>query len=545
MNVPGVVSALFGALMFSWIAGLSILDPREIGWVFHGDWQWHFFGWHFFRHEPWHLPPGTLTTYLEPIGTSVGYTDSIPLVALVLKPFAPLLPNPFQYLGLWLLLCFALQGFFGSLLVGIWTENVLVRTVGGCLFVLVPTLLARLAHPALCAHWLLLWALWLALRGPPFSGAPGLRHHIALSLVSGLVHPYLAVMVVAMLLALWAKRTIAGGWIAAADGGTHFIAAAGAVLVGWWTSGLLTIATADDLSTVGFGQFSSNLLGVVNPGPRSRFLPALPWFSVEQEWEGFHYLGAGLLMVCGIAAIRAVRVARRVELASLPLAIVLLGLTAFSLSPRVTFGDRVVLDLIPYVGDTSVFRATARFFWPMTYALVAAAIGSLAVLLTRRAAAALLIGALVLQVSDLASWYVSLHRGFHDAAFLQSKAPRTSAAWADLLPHFQHLRLYLPSFCDGPPPLALADAAYLAGLHGLALNDGFAARTPAGKLALECERLRQELARGTIDARTVYVVAPALVSEFQTHARATTCRTIDGVAVCVPAASADRLPVAR
>ncbi len=224
MNVPAIVSALFGALMFSWIAGAGILDPREIGWVFHGDWQWHFLGWHVFRHEPWHLPPGTLTTYLEPIGTAIGYTDSIPLVALALKPFAPLLPNPFQYLGLWLLLCFALQGFFGSLLVGTWTESVLGRTAGGCLVVLVPTLLARLGHPALCAHWLLLWALWLALRAPPLSGGAGLRQHVAVSAVSGLVHPYLAVMVLAILLALWAKRTIAAGWSAAADGGRHFVA---------------------------------------------------------------------------------------------------------------------------------------------------------------------------------------------------------------------------------------------------------------------------------------------------------------------------------
>src|SRR5688500_17161104 len=133
MNVPAVVSAVFGALMFSWIAGLSILDPRQIGWLFHGDWQWHFLGWHFFRHEPWHHPPGTLTPYSEPIGTALGYTDSIPLVALLLKPFTPLRPNPFQYLGLWLLLCFALQGFFGSVLVRTWTQDALLRTVGGCL----------------------------------------------------------------------------------------------------------------------------------------------------------------------------------------------------------------------------------------------------------------------------------------------------------------------------------------------------------------------------------------------------------------------------
>jgi hypothetical protein len=543
MNVPAIVSAVFGALMFGWIAGFSILDPQEIGWVFHGDWQWHFLGWHFFRHEPWHLPPGTLTNYLEPIGTAIGYTDSIPLVALLLKPFAPLLPNPFQYLGLWLLLCFALQGFFGSVLVGAWTDNPLLRTLGGCLFVLVPTLLARLAHPALCAHWLLLWALWLALRTPSLAGGAGLRQHVAVSLLSGLVHPYLAVMVAAVLLALWAKRALAGGWIAAADGGGHFFAAIACVVVGWWTSGLLTIAGRDDLSTIGLGKFSSNLLGIVNPGQLSPFLPALPWFSPEQKSEGFHYLGAGLLLLCGLAAIHAIRVTRRVPLASLPLAIVLLGLATFSLSPRVTFGDRVLIDMIPYIGDASVFRATARFFWPMTYAIVAAAIGSLAAVLTNRAAGAVLVGTLLLQVSDLAGWYVSLHRGFRDAEFLNAKTPRVSAVWNEVLQPFEHMRLYLPNFCEGPAPLSLPDAAYLAGLHGLGLNDGFAARTPAAKLTAECARLRQELADGAVDDATVYLVAPALVGEFQTHARAAICRPIESVAVCVANASAGRLPV--
>jgi hypothetical protein len=543
MNVPAMVSAVFGALIFSWIAGMSVLDPRQVGWVFHGDWQWHFLGWHFFRHEPWHLPPGALTTYLEPIGTAIGYTDSIPLVALLLKPIASLLPNPFQYLGLWLLLCFALQGFFGSLLVGMWTQHSLARTVGGCLFVLMPTLLARLAHPALCAHWLLLWALWLALRAPPLVGRAGLRQHVGVSLLSALVHPYLAVMVLAILFALWAKRGIATGHVALADSALHVAAATAAVGLGWWASGLLSVARADDLSTLGLGQFSSNLLGIINPGWRSRFLPALPWFSAEQEWEGFHYLGAGLLVLCAGAAIYAMKAIRHVELASLPLPIVLLCLGVFSLSPRVTFADRVVIDLLPYVGDASVFRATARFFWPLAYASVAAAIGLLAAVLSRRTASAVLLGALLLQLSDLANWYVSLHRGFREPEFLQASAPHASKAWDEALQRFQHMRLYLPNFCEGEAPLSIAQSAYLAGLHGLALNDGFAARIPAVKLMAECVRLRQELVDGTLDSTTVYVVAPSLLREFQNHTRATNCRTIDNVAVCAAPAPQDRQSV--
>ena len=65
------------------------------------DWPIHFFGWHFFRSEPWQFPPGLLDSYYTPIGTAIGFTDLIPLVAFALKPFSNRLPATFQYIGPW------------------------------------------------------------------------------------------------------------------------------------------------------------------------------------------------------------------------------------------------------------------------------------------------------------------------------------------------------------------------------------------------------------------------------------------------------------
>lgn len=108
------------------------------------DWRIHFLGWHLFRGEPWHWPPGYLERYYHaPDGTSIGYTDSIPIVAFALKPFEEWLPMPFQYLGIWLLACFALQGVFGVLLVRLWSASYLVQLLGAQLFVMMPTLLNR------------------------------------------------------------------------------------------------------------------------------------------------------------------------------------------------------------------------------------------------------------------------------------------------------------------------------------------------------------------------------------------------------------------
>ena len=95
-----------------------------------GDWVPHYFGWHYFRHEPWHWPPGAVHGYYAPLGTSIGLTDSIPLVGYALKPFAAWLPTPFQYLGPFLLASFALQGALGARLVAHYADETAAALAG-------------------------------------------------------------------------------------------------------------------------------------------------------------------------------------------------------------------------------------------------------------------------------------------------------------------------------------------------------------------------------------------------------------------------------
>ncbi|MBA3269230.1 MAG: hypothetical protein H0T71_01875 [Acidobacteria bacterium] len=226
-----LVGGFVGAAFFLAISGVRVVNPTQINWVMQLDWRIHFLGWHFFRREPWMWPPGRMSGYFHaPDGTAIGFTDSIPLAAFSLKPFASLLPDPFQYLGLWLLLCFVLQGGFGVLLARVWTTSRVLQLLAAFLFVLMPTLLIRVGHPSLCAHWLLLWALWLYLRSEPRRVQP-IAQYAAVGLVAGLVHPYLAVMVLAILLALAVKERTVNGLLVAAT----------AVALGWWASGLFTV----------------------------------------------------------------------------------------------------------------------------------------------------------------------------------------------------------------------------------------------------------------------------------------------------------------
>ena len=186
-----LASALFGGIFFAWIAGWRVIDPTQVDWLMKLDWRINFLGWHLFRNDPWQIPPGLLRGYLAGEGTTIGFTDSIPLAALLLKPFDAWLPTPVQYFGGWLLLCFVLQGALGALLTRLYTERWWLQLAGGALFVLTPTLLMRVGHPALTAHFVLLWAIWLFLRKPPARAA--MWSHVALGATAGLIHPYAAV----------------------------------------------------------------------------------------------------------------------------------------------------------------------------------------------------------------------------------------------------------------------------------------------------------------------------------------------------------------
>ena len=169
------------------------------------------------------------------------------------------------------------------------------------LFVLLPTLLIRVGHAALCAHWLILWALLVATRDPSTRFRP--LGWAALGLTAGMVQPYLAAMVLAVLGATavapgptpWPRRLTALG------------TALAATVTGWWISGLFLLSGGSSLAAGGLGYYSMNLLAFVSPGDWSSFLPALPIASDGQAYEGFQYLGLGILLVLAAALAIAAR----------------------------------------------------------------------------------------------------------------------------------------------------------------------------------------------------------------------------------------------
>ena len=107
------IGAYFAFLML----GALRIDPTSTLWLDQGDIAQHFLGWHFFRGEPWMLPPGASPRYGLDMGSSIVFTDSIPLLAFAFKAIRAVLPSHFQYAGLWMLFCFIAQGLCALLLI--------------------------------------------------------------------------------------------------------------------------------------------------------------------------------------------------------------------------------------------------------------------------------------------------------------------------------------------------------------------------------------------------------------------------------------------
>ncbi|MEP7119101.1 MAG: DUF6311 domain-containing protein, partial [Acidobacteriota bacterium] len=472
-----VAGAVIGGGFLVWLTGARPLSPTEIDWVMKGDWVPHYFGWHFFRTEPWHWPPGSIHGYYAPLGTSIGLTDSIPLAAYLLKPLGPWLPDAFQYLGPWLLLCYVLQGALAARLISRWSPSPIVQALGAALFVLVPTLLARVGHAALCAHWLILWALLLASRpaGRRFPAA----HWALLGLVAGMTQPYLA----AMVLPILAAAAVVGAPVSRLSRGAAMAAAVGATVAGWWLSGLFVLQGEGSLASGGLGYYSMNLLGPVSPFGWSRVLPDLPIAGEGQAYEGFQYLGLGNLLMIAAAAWLAGR--RRVSDAGAVSGAVLwtpamvgmcLLMTAFAVSPTITFGRHVLVDLSgPWSAPLAAFRSSGRFFWPLAYLALTWAVATVTTRLPQSIAIAAMGAAVIVQAVDLHAIHEDRRRVARDPGFYAWTNPFVSARWAAIAPHYAHLVLVPPPQC-GAAPAPYEPAVRLAALHGLTVNAGVIAR---------------------------------------------------------------------
>lgn len=345
--------------------------------------------------DAWRWPP-TLAANLntQEGGLNTAFADSIPALALLLKAVRAWLPEGFHGVGLFYGLAWVAQP-----VAAVWAlrgagERRLLPALGVALAAAsMPAWIGRFGHAALCGHALLLLGLGVYLRlvARPTRGL--WLGAVSLQVLALLVHPYLAAMTLALLGAVPATRLLRGERFLGAGLG---VAAAMAAVVGVMAAFGYLGATGDG----GYGQFAMNLLSPVWPAGSG--LLGIPWSpqldaTGHGGWEGYNWLGLGLLAALAVGLLGRPGLAAGMLRRHAGLALVLVALTLLAVSHKVGFGTRIVLDLGQAPGPLEQFRASGRFFWPVAYALLLAAM-----LLLARVAPVLCLAAGLVQFADAA-----------------------------------------------------------------------------------------------------------------------------------------------
>jgi Family of unknown function (DUF6311) len=210
------ISLIVGVLFTYILMGPEPLNPHNISWLT-GDPAMYYTAWELFRQDPhWHWPLTYTTRIGYPLGENIALADPNPLFAVLLKPFSPVLPEPFQYFGIEVVLSYTLLFFFSMRLFRlILGPNLPAMLLCSLFFCLAPPLLWNTTrHFAVSNHWLLLAALLLYVQTQ--QSAPGtIRHFViaglALIAVAVATNPYLVFQVILVLIAatgslLWQRR---------------------------------------------------------------------------------------------------------------------------------------------------------------------------------------------------------------------------------------------------------------------------------------------------------------------------------------------------
>jgi Family of unknown function (DUF6311) len=511
---------IIAILIFHFSYGLGILNPQNINWLLSArhDWGTHYLGWAFYRDSPWMFPLGGMNGYVYPVGANVGLTDSIPLVAIPLKIISPLLSDDFQYLGLWLLSCYLMAAHYTLKIFGLYKIPVYAGLLGVILVVANPVLFYRGMHPALCAHGFILAALYYYLVPATADTVKKInRAQLWLALLSGLINPYLCLIVLGFSFILPAKEYFYNKLITGRQAILYPLLTCVYVVISWLLVGMISLGHGERLDVKdGYGLYGFNYNSFFNSGGFSAFLPGMPWVSPHQ-YEGFMYMGVGIMLLIAIALVYFLIKGKPVQFFKthkwlLPLFILAVVFSLFATSHIVTYGDHVLFE-VPIPGILkklgNIFRASGRFYWITYYLLILFFIivflKAKVPVWAKTAVMALLV---LLQVYDTHRLFEkNLPSGGYDS-------PLAEAEWNAVLPNFKRIVTYPPFNNHLLNNMDYQDLSFLAVKNHMPLTVGYTARENGYAYKKYTDALNTAITAGTLNPDELYVTTSEHLDAF-------------------------------
>src|SRR5271167_15680 len=551
-----VISLVVGLIYALILMGPAPLNPHNTGWMI-GDPAMYYIGWELLRQDPhWHWPLTYTDRVGYPRGDSVALMDLNPLLAVLLKPLSPLLPEPFQYFGIEVILICVLQFFFATRLFRlILGPNPLGIFLCSLFFLVGPPLIWNLTrHFAVSNHWLIIAALLIYFQAQQES-AQAVRRFIipglTLAALAAATNPYVVLQVVLVLTAtamslLWQHRLKLRSTVA-------FMAGMGLIcaMVGYSLGFFIT--GGKGLGGVGYGyrEFSLSLLGPFDPYTYGSILSRLlPHFPRRPIYPGCAYLGAGVIFLgILILILFGLQPEKRPSLDKhrvVPLLLCCVTLTLIAFSTRVTLGSATLIDFDPRQHLTPLLgalRMSVYLFWVPYYVFLVAVLAAPFLLFRTSRANALLALVLVIQLIDITPLLRWAHSrdvpseidGLWKVTELQ---PLKSPVWSKLGSVHQNL-IVLPAWQCSNPPLTPGGLdgyrifGFLAAAQEMRTNSYRPGPYTSISRAFHCEEAIAALAKQPLSPDSAYVVTPSLEAVIE---RGPTgpgkCHKLDGFILC-------------
>lgn len=423
-----LTGAFFGAVIFFLIYGFKVVNPVYDDWIMAkgGDVSQHYLGWKFYRNSPWHFPVGLIDGLSADKSISCMFTDSIPLFAVFFKLISPVLPETFQYTGLWGLFSFFMMGGISSLLLYRFNKNIPFCILGSLFFTVSPPVLQRMfGHEALSGQWIIVTAiLFWAYQNHKwkYKSAPVILW-AALGSVAVLVHIYFIPMIYAVMLGyvltdiMQNKKIIRPVLCFTATTCSFLLTMY--IIGGFYGEG--------NMQANGLGRYSANYNSLFNPLHYSKFLKELN--SNKGQTEGFGYLGLGII-TAGIIAlvitaflieenIHSFKDFKKLISKKYKIFIALFIVIAVSMfmaaSPVGTLNERTLytIEYPEKITDIlKIFRSSGRFVWIVLYIVYTAVFAVISKLNRKKTVVFITALCLSVQLLDLRDFLVSKHKYF-------------------------------------------------------------------------------------------------------------------------------------
>lgn len=429
---------VFSIMLLLISSGLKIISPKNNDWLSFGDGTAEI-SWEFFRQQPlFQYPLGLNPQYGLEISSTAAFDGQIPIMSFVLHPFENLLPERFQYYGLFVFFTFALNYYFARRIFQYLRFNDYQSTVSGIILATSPVILNRFienTHYSLTSAWIIFAAILLSLQ----RNVKFISWFFVFSF-SILIHlyflPFILLIYIFTLFFEIRNNAIRLSYLIVIAA----LASMSIILMSFTGYFFGGISGKD----VGYGLFRSTLLSLIDSSGWSRIIPDIA--EPDGAYEGFAFIGTSTIILLVFCLILVKRIGTaKTSVSFKPLWISAIILFLFSLSNKIAIGNLELFNFpVPSLMSliTNTFRSSGRFSWLLVFILFIFATYYLSIKLSGRTFSILLTFVLLIHLVDIQPQLVSQKSIKFQTRFESNLKDK---AWNSISQCYKNLRVYPPT----------------------------------------------------------------------------------------------------